>query len=385
MEAVLPACRRARRHDHHQHGRGQPARPRPRGRRDRATARACRAVDRGRDRRRRARRGAPGTSSSRRPVSRCGARRSTRLRQRLHRRRADRRGARRRRRRRDHRPRRPIRRCSSRRWCTSSAGALDDWPPLGRGTLVGHLLECAGQVTGGYFADPGVQGCRRISTASGFPIAEVPAQGPIVITKLPGSGGRVTPATCKEQLLYEIHDPAAYVTPDVVADFSRVRVITSWRAIALRSTARRTAAAGHAEGLARLPRRLHRRRPDLVRGRRRRRARPAGRADCRGAARGARACRRRCAVRPDRRRARCTAAHLGRGRRPYEVRLRVAARAAIVADARRSATRSRRCTPTGPPAAAARRSRSREVLSVASTLHAALARPVHVQIGGGLT
>ncbi|MEO7273356.1 MAG: acyclic terpene utilization AtuA family protein [Vicinamibacterales bacterium] len=101
--------------------------------------------------------------------------------------------------------------------------AWDDWTALGRGTLVGHLLECAGQVTGGYFADPG---CKDVDGLSrlGFPIAEVPEHGPIVITKLAGSGGAVTPATCKEQLLYEIHDPGAYLTPDVVADFSRVRI-----------------------------------------------------------------------------------------------------------------------------------------------------------------
>jgi len=87
--------------------------------------------------------------------------------------------------------------------------------------LIGHLLECGGQVTGGYFADPGykdVAGLARL----GFPLAEVSEDGSAVITKVAGSGGRVTVATCTEQLLYEIGDPAAYVTPDVVADFSEV-------------------------------------------------------------------------------------------------------------------------------------------------------------------
>jgi len=101
--------------------------------------------------------------------------------------------------------------------------AMDDWHRLGQGTLVGHLLECAGQISGGYFADPGykdVQGLARL----GFPIGEVAEDGSVVITKVAGSGGHVTPATCKEQLLYEIHDPANYLTPDVVADFSAVSV-----------------------------------------------------------------------------------------------------------------------------------------------------------------
>ena len=100
---------------------------------------------------------------------------------------------------------------------------VDAWPQLGRATLVGHLLECAGQITGGYFADPGYKDVADLSRL-GFPIAEVPEHGAVVITKVPGSGGRVTAATCKEQLLYEIHDPAAYMTPDTVADFSAVRI-----------------------------------------------------------------------------------------------------------------------------------------------------------------
>jgi hypothetical protein len=99
----------------------------------------------------------------------------------------------------------------------------DAWAVLGRATLVGHLLECAGQVTGGYFADPGRKDVDDLERL-GFPIAEVPEHGPVVITKVSGTGGLVTGATCKEQLLYEIHDPSAYVTPDAVADFSRVTV-----------------------------------------------------------------------------------------------------------------------------------------------------------------
>ncbi|WP_253610662.1 MULTISPECIES: acyclic terpene utilization AtuA family protein [unclassified Bradyrhizobium] len=100
---------------------------------------------------------------------------------------------------------------------------LDDWDLLGKGTVAGHLLECAGQITGGYFADPGpkdIPGLARL----GFPIGEVREDGELVVTKVEGSGGRVTPATVKEQLLYEIHDPALYYQPDVIADFSQVRV-----------------------------------------------------------------------------------------------------------------------------------------------------------------
>jgi hypothetical protein len=100
---------------------------------------------------------------------------------------------------------------------------LDDWHRLGQATLIGHLLECAGQVTGGYFADPGYKDVPDLARL-GFPIGEVSDDGSVVITKVAGSGGQVTPATCKEQILYEIHDPARYLTPDVIADFSRVTV-----------------------------------------------------------------------------------------------------------------------------------------------------------------
>jgi hypothetical protein len=90
------------------------------------------------------------------------------------------------------------------------------------GTTLGHLLECAGQVTGGYFADPGIKDVAGLDRL-GFPFAEVAADGRASISKPEGSGGCVTPATCIEQILYECGDPAAYVTPDCVADFTGVR------------------------------------------------------------------------------------------------------------------------------------------------------------------
>lgn len=100
---------------------------------------------------------------------------------------------------------------------------MDDWPTLGQATVVGHLLECAGQVSGGYFADPGYKEVRDLARL-GFPIGEVSADGGMVVTKVAHAGGGVTAATCKEQLLYEIHDPASYFQPDVIADFTQVRV-----------------------------------------------------------------------------------------------------------------------------------------------------------------
>ena len=99
--------------------------------------------------------------------------------------------------------------------------APDDVTHLGRGTLVGHMLECAAQVTGGYFADPGKKDVTGLAQV-GYPFAEVSADGTAVLSKLPGTGGRISVASCTEQLLYEIHDPARYVQPDVVADFSGV-------------------------------------------------------------------------------------------------------------------------------------------------------------------
>jgi len=99
--------------------------------------------------------------------------------------------------------------------------ALDDWDKLGKGTAVGHLLECAGQITGGYYAEPGKKDVEGLGHL-GFPIAEVNENGEAVITKIAEAGGSVTVDTCKEQILYEVHDPAHYLTPDVTADFSNI-------------------------------------------------------------------------------------------------------------------------------------------------------------------
>lgn len=99
--------------------------------------------------------------------------------------------------------------------------AMDDWNILGKGTVIGHLLECAGQITGGYFADPDYKTVSNLAHL-GFPLAEVSQNGVAIITKVDQSGGLVTRATCTEQLLYEIEDPSHYLTPDVIADFSEV-------------------------------------------------------------------------------------------------------------------------------------------------------------------
>ena len=100
---------------------------------------------------------------------------------------------------------------------------MDDWNLLGKGIVAGHLLECAGQVTGGYFADPHFKDVENLARL-GFPIGEVGEDGSLVITKVEGSGGAVTAQTCKEQLLYEVHHPVRYLQPDVTADFSQVTI-----------------------------------------------------------------------------------------------------------------------------------------------------------------
>ncbi len=99
--------------------------------------------------------------------------------------------------------------------------SLEDYPLLGKGTALGHLMECAAQVCGGYFADGASKQVPHLGNL-GFPIAEINEDGSFTITKLKGAGGLVTKATCKEQLLYEVHDPSEYLTPNVVADFSAI-------------------------------------------------------------------------------------------------------------------------------------------------------------------
>ena len=98
------------------------------------------------------------------------------------------------------------------------------WDPLdhvmlGRGNGIGHLMECGAQVTGGYFCDPGFKDVPEPWNLA-FPICEVEPDGSAVITKVAGTGGAVDRRTVKEQLFYEVHDPANYLTPDVTVDFT---------------------------------------------------------------------------------------------------------------------------------------------------------------------
>jgi hypothetical protein len=101
--------------------------------------------------------------------------------------------------------------------------SLDDVDRMAQGTVVGHLLECGGQIAGGYFADPGKKDVPNFSQL-GFPYAEVNADGAAVISKVEGTGGVINLATVKEQLLYEVMNPQQYITPDVIADFTSVHL-----------------------------------------------------------------------------------------------------------------------------------------------------------------
>jgi hypothetical protein len=99
----------------------------------------------------------------------------------------------------------------------------NDFDLMGKGTVIGHLLECAGQVTGGYFAD-GVNKKVEDLDKLGHPFADVFVDGSAIISKVEGTGGVVNLQTTKEQLLYEVMNPHEYFTPDVIADFTSVHL-----------------------------------------------------------------------------------------------------------------------------------------------------------------
>ncbi|TFV93052.1 DUF1446 domain-containing protein [Algoriphagus kandeliae] len=99
---------------------------------------------------------------------------------------------------------------------------LDQFDMLGKGTVLGHLLECAGQLTGGYFADPVSKPVPELDRL-GHPFVDVFSDGRGIISKVEGTGGMISEQIAKEQLLYEVLDPHHYFTPDVVADFSTVQ------------------------------------------------------------------------------------------------------------------------------------------------------------------
>ena len=88
--------------------------------------------------------------------------------------------------------------------------------------MLGHLMECGCQISGGYYADPGYKDVENLARL-GYPILEVYEDGRAYITKVPGSGGEVSVGTCKEQLLYEVRDPSSLITPDAVSDLTDVR------------------------------------------------------------------------------------------------------------------------------------------------------------------
>lgn len=99
----------------------------------------------------------------------------------------------------------------------------DELQKIGWGIATSHLLECAGQVTGGYFADPQFKDVEDLANL-GFPIAEVSENAEGIITKLPETGGEVSLRTCKEQLLYEVRDPTSYKTADGFSDFTKIKL-----------------------------------------------------------------------------------------------------------------------------------------------------------------
>lgn len=100
---------------------------------------------------------------------------------------------------------------------------IHDYNLMGKGTAIGHLLECAGQLTGGYFADPVGKPVPDMHLL-GHPFADVTADGTATFGKVAGTGGLLNVQTAKEQLLYEVLDPTRYLTPDVTADFTSIQL-----------------------------------------------------------------------------------------------------------------------------------------------------------------
>jgi urease gamma subunit len=100
---------------------------------------------------------------------------------------------------------------------------LDDWKVLGAGQAAADMIECGGLVSGGFFADPGYKDVQDLARL-GFPLIEVSPNGEAMVTKVEGSGGVVNVPTCTEHMIYEVHDPAHYITPDVVVDFTSVKL-----------------------------------------------------------------------------------------------------------------------------------------------------------------
>ena len=201
--------------------------------------------------------------------------------------------------------------------------AADDLDAMACGVLTGHLLECGGQATGGYFAEPGLKDVPDLDRI-GFPIAEVRGDRSITITKPPGSGGRIDRHTIVEQILYEMHDPAAYITPDVTLDVTDLDLAQDRHRSSEAQRRARACAARHAEGAGRRRQRRAGRDRDLLWRHQCRQAR-AARSRHHRQARGAQPDARQPddPVRPDRREQRVA----GRGERPVrDVRLRVAAR-----------------------------------------------------------
>ncbi len=101
--------------------------------------------------------------------------------------------------------------------------SMDDWDKIGRGTLIAHILECGTHVTGGNFADPPYRMVPDLDNL-GLPIAEIESSGNAIITKLEGTGGMVSEETVKTQIVYEVHDPERYVTPDVTCNMRYAEV-----------------------------------------------------------------------------------------------------------------------------------------------------------------